>query len=161
MQISLPERVVPTKLDGTPVGGAQANALVKTQTITVTGLTPGKTYRFRVKARNYCGANETPWYPAAGYVRQAIPALSGPINLPGGTDVADRNSRATECRSRHADRYVAAPWSKAVSPSPGSIAHAARRHSIKLGCSPHMPFAPEVLMCSLKPPNGGTPRHNA
>ena len=60
-----------TKLDGTPVGGAQANTWGQVQTITVTGLTPGMTYRFRVKARNYYGVNETPWYPVFGYARQA------------------------------------------------------------------------------------------
>jgi hypothetical protein len=37
------------------------------QTVTATGLTPGTTYRFRVKARNWYGVDETPWYPASGY----------------------------------------------------------------------------------------------
>jgi hypothetical protein len=60
-----------TKLDGTPAGGSQANAWVQVQTITATGLTAGETCRFRVKARNYYGVDETPWYPASGYVNQA------------------------------------------------------------------------------------------
>jgi lysyl endopeptidase len=60
-----------TKPDGTPVGGSQANTWVQVQTITATGLTAGQTYRFRVKARNYYGVDETAWYPTAGYVNQA------------------------------------------------------------------------------------------
>jgi len=59
-----------TTLGGVPVGGAQANTWVRTQSITATGLTQGVVYRFRVKARNYYGQNETPWHPATGYVRQ-------------------------------------------------------------------------------------------
>ena len=70
-----------TRLDGTPVGGSQANAWVKTQTITAGGLTPGQTYRFRVKARNYFGVNETPWFPVSGYKLQSIPAKAGPFLL--------------------------------------------------------------------------------
>jgi hypothetical protein len=65
-----------TKLDGTPAGGAQANTWVQTQTITATGLTAGTTYRFRVKARNYYGANETAFYPTSGYVSQATTAAA-------------------------------------------------------------------------------------
>jgi len=57
-----------------PVGGGQANTWVQVQTITATGLSPGTTYRFRVKARNYYGQNETAWYPTAGYVSQATQA---------------------------------------------------------------------------------------
>jgi M6 family metalloprotease-like protein len=59
-----------------PVGGSNANAWVKTQTITATGLTSGVTYRFRVKARNYYGENETAWYPASGYTSQATQGAS-------------------------------------------------------------------------------------
>lgn len=59
-----------TRGNGAPIGGAQANAWVQTQTITVTDLTPGITYRFRVKARNWYGQDETPWYPASGYLTQ-------------------------------------------------------------------------------------------
>jgi hypothetical protein len=70
-----------TKLDGTPVGGTQANTWIKTQTMTATGLTPGTTYRFRIKARNYFGVNETPWFPASGYKLQSIPAKTGPFLL--------------------------------------------------------------------------------
>jgi len=61
-----------TTLGGVPVGGAPAHTRVRTQSITVTGLTQGATYRFRVKARNYYGQNETPWYPAAGCIRQLL-----------------------------------------------------------------------------------------
>jgi hypothetical protein len=57
-----------TDMAGTPVGGADANAWKQVQTITATGLTPGTTYRFRVKARNYYAVNETAWYPLADYV---------------------------------------------------------------------------------------------
>ncbi|HVP09877.1 MAG TPA: lectin like domain-containing protein [Phycisphaerae bacterium] len=63
-----------TTLDGTPVGGSQVNTwtvLSLSQTALATGLTAGTTYRFRVKARNYFGVNETPWYPATGYVNHA------------------------------------------------------------------------------------------
>jgi len=71
-----------------PVGGAQANAWVQVQTITASGLSPGTTYRFRVKARNYYGQNETPWYPTVGYVSQATTggatcSLLGDINQDG------------------------------------------------------------------------------
>ena len=62
-----------TTLGGTPVGGSAVNTwtqLSLSQTAMATGLTPGTTYRFRVKARNYFGANETPWYPSSGYVTQ-------------------------------------------------------------------------------------------
>jgi hypothetical protein len=73
-----------TKLDGTPVGGAQANTWLQIQTITATGLTAGTTYRLRVKARNYYGVNETPWYPATGYVNQGTTpppcSLLGDVN---------------------------------------------------------------------------------
>ena len=68
-----------TTLGGTPVGGSQVNTwtqLSLSQTATASGLTPGTTYRFRVKARNYYGQNETPWYPAVGYVEQATAAGS-------------------------------------------------------------------------------------
>jgi len=64
-----------TKLNGEPAGGPQANTWVKVQTITVVGLTSGTTYRFRVKARNYYGQNETPWYPLSGYVTQTTTGL--------------------------------------------------------------------------------------
>jgi hypothetical protein len=57
-----------TDMAGTPVGGADANAWKQVQTITATGLTPGTTYKFRVKARNYYALNETTWYPLADYV---------------------------------------------------------------------------------------------
>jgi len=57
-----------TDLGGTPVGGATANTWVQLQTITATGLSPDTTYRFRVRARNYYGANITPWYPESGYI---------------------------------------------------------------------------------------------
>jgi hypothetical protein len=74
---------------GNPVGGAQANTWVQTQSITATGLTPGTAYRFRVKARNYFGNDETPWYPAGGYKKLCIPAHTGPIGLPMELDVSD------------------------------------------------------------------------
>jgi hypothetical protein len=74
-------------VSGAPVGGPQANTWVQTQTITATGLTAGQSYRFRVKARNYFGQNETPWYPASGYIRRSIPIQAGPVELPGGHDV--------------------------------------------------------------------------
>ena len=70
-----------TTSDGTPVGGSQANTWVQVQTITATGLTPGTTYRFRVKARNYYGLDETPWYPASGYANQQT--SPPPCTLPG------------------------------------------------------------------------------
>lgn len=57
-----------TDMAGNPVGGAQANAWVKLQTITASGLSPDTTYRFRVRARNYYSYNITPWYPESGYV---------------------------------------------------------------------------------------------
>jgi hypothetical protein len=57
-----------TDQSGTVVGGAQANAWVKLQTITASGLTPNTTYRFRVRARNYYGLNITPWYPESSYI---------------------------------------------------------------------------------------------
>ncbi|HVP10034.1 MAG TPA: fibronectin type III domain-containing protein [Phycisphaerae bacterium] len=64
-----------TRLDGTPAGsGTGVNnwtQLSLSQTAVATGLSPGTTYRFRVKARNYYGVNETPWYPASGYLYQA------------------------------------------------------------------------------------------
>ena len=55
------------------------------QSITATGLTIGTTYRFRVKARNYYGVNETPWYPTTGYINQpttggATCSLLGDVN---------------------------------------------------------------------------------
>jgi hypothetical protein len=83
-----------TRLDGTPVGGAQANAWVQVQTITATGLTLGTTYRFRVKARNYYSVNETPWYPASGYVNQTTTggptcSLLGDINGDGAVNGLD------------------------------------------------------------------------
>jgi len=66
-----------------PVGGSEANAWVQTQTITATGLSSGTVYRFRVKARNYYGQNETPWHPASGYVSQGTAgacALTGDMD---------------------------------------------------------------------------------
>ncbi|HVP12991.1 MAG TPA: M28 family peptidase [Phycisphaerae bacterium] len=77
-----------TRLDGTPVGGTQANTWVQTQTITATGLSPGTVYRFRVKARNYYGHDETPWYPTSGYINQpttggATCSLLGDVNQDG------------------------------------------------------------------------------
>jgi C1A family cysteine protease len=68
-----------TTLDGTPVGGAEVNTwtqLSSSQTATATGLSPGTAYRFRVKARNYYGVAETPWYPASGYLEQATTGIS-------------------------------------------------------------------------------------
>jgi hypothetical protein len=73
-----------TALDGTPVGGAQANTWLQAQTITATGLTVNTPYRFRVKARNYYGVNVTPWYPASGYVNQ--PTAPPPCTLLGDTN---------------------------------------------------------------------------
>ncbi|HVP10129.1 MAG TPA: hypothetical protein VMV94_02965, partial [Phycisphaerae bacterium] len=73
-----------TTLDGTPVGGSQVNTwtqLSLSQTAVATGLVPGTAYRLRVKARNYYGVNETPWYPASGYINQATGAA--PCALPG------------------------------------------------------------------------------
>ncbi|HVP10045.1 MAG TPA: fibronectin type III domain-containing protein, partial [Phycisphaerae bacterium] len=79
-------------LDGTPAGsGTGVNnwtQLSLSQTATATGLTIGTTYRFRVKARNYYGENETPWYPTSGYITQATTggatcALLGDINQDG------------------------------------------------------------------------------
>ncbi|HVP13222.1 MAG TPA: matrixin family metalloprotease [Phycisphaerae bacterium] len=81
-----------TTLGGTPAGsGTGVNSwtqLSLSQTATATGLSPGTTYRFRVKARNYYGANETPWYPATGYLQQtttggAACSLLGDINQDG------------------------------------------------------------------------------
>ena len=73
-------------LDGAPAGsGTGVNSwtsLSLSQTATVAGLSPGTTYRFRVKARNYYGVNETPWYPAVGYVQQATTGAA-PCSLPG------------------------------------------------------------------------------
>jgi hypothetical protein len=66
-----------------PVGGGEANAWVKSQTITATGLSAGTLYRFRVKARNYYAQNVTPWYPTSGYTSQGTTgacALSGDMN---------------------------------------------------------------------------------
>jgi hypothetical protein len=64
-----------TTFDGTPVGsGVGVNAwtsLSSSRTTTATGLSAGTTYRFRVKARNYFGVDETPWYPASDRVNQA------------------------------------------------------------------------------------------
>lgn len=89
-----------TKLDGTPVGGAQANAWIQLDppplTITATGLSPGTQYRFRVKAKNSTGMNETAWYPTSGYslqstTGQAACSLSGDVNQDGvvnGLDVS-------------------------------------------------------------------------
>ncbi len=53
-----------TTIDGTPVGGADANTWVQytSQSISATGLTPDTTYRFRVKGRNLFG-DETDWFP--------------------------------------------------------------------------------------------------
>lgn len=53
-----------TMLDGTPVGGGDANTWIQdtSQSIIATGLSENTTYRFRVKARNQ-RAVETPWYP--------------------------------------------------------------------------------------------------
>jgi hypothetical protein len=76
-----------TTLAGAPVGGPQANAWVKTQTITASGLAPGVPYRFRIKARNYYGQNETPWYPATGHLRMTLPYIATP--LPAGVDDVD------------------------------------------------------------------------
>ncbi len=65
-----------TTMGGTPVGGGDANTWVQytSQSVGATGLTPGTTYRFRVKARNLFG-NETDWYPlddpAPAFVEQA------------------------------------------------------------------------------------------
>jgi len=70
-----------------PVGGSNANAWVKVQTITATGLSPGTTYRLRIKARNYYSLNETPWYPTSGYISQATQygacTLTGDMNQDG------------------------------------------------------------------------------
>jgi hypothetical protein len=84
-----------TKLDGTPVGGSEANTWIQTQGITATDLSPATTYRIRIKARNYYGQDETTWYPAPGYREQATtgPActLAGDVNQDGvlnGLDVA-------------------------------------------------------------------------
>jgi hypothetical protein len=57
-----------TDLAGLPVGGANANSWKQVQTIAATGLAAGTTYRFRVKARNYYGQNETSWYPVSGWI---------------------------------------------------------------------------------------------
>jgi hypothetical protein len=63
-----------TTTDGTPAGsGSGVNTwtqLSSSRTVTAAGLLPGTTYRVRVKARNYYGVNETPWYPASGFVTQ-------------------------------------------------------------------------------------------
>jgi hypothetical protein len=70
-----------TALDGTPVGGSGVNRwteLSTSQTATATGLSANTTYRFRVKARNYYGQDETAWYPVAGYLEQAT---AGPTCL--------------------------------------------------------------------------------
>jgi hypothetical protein len=64
-----------TTTDGTPTGGAQANTWVQLSTITASGLSPTSTYRFRVKARNYYGVNETAWYPISGYIEQATSSV--------------------------------------------------------------------------------------
>jgi hypothetical protein len=74
------------------VGGSQANAWVQVQSITATGLTPGTTYRFRVKARNYYGVNETAWYPSSGYISQITQAnctLLGDVNGDGAINGLD------------------------------------------------------------------------
>ena len=98
-----------TKLDGTAVGGAQANAWVQTQTITATGLTANTTYRFRVKARNYYGINETPWYPTSGYSQQTTattdltPPTPNPMTFqlsPSGLPVPISTSQITMTRHR-------------------------------------------------------------
>ncbi|HVP10612.1 MAG TPA: hypothetical protein VMV94_05415 [Phycisphaerae bacterium] len=68
-----------TALDGTLVGGGGVNtwtSLSSSQTVTAAGLSAGTTYRFRVKARNYYGLDETPWYPASGYLQQATIAVA-------------------------------------------------------------------------------------
>jgi M6 family metalloprotease-like protein len=84
-----------TTLSGTPVGGAQVNTWMQVQSVTANGLSLGTTYRFRVKARNYYGQNETPWYPDSGYVQQATTGAScarlGDVNQDGavnGLDIA-------------------------------------------------------------------------
>ncbi len=65
-----------TMLDGTPVGGGDANTWVQntSQSIVATGLSADTTYRFRVKSRNQ-RAVENPWYPlddpAPDYILQA------------------------------------------------------------------------------------------
>jgi C1A family cysteine protease len=77
-----------TAFDGTPVGGSGVNTwtqLSLSQTATAAGLSANTTYRFRVKARNYYGQNETPWYPASGYVTHVT--TGGPTcSLPGDMD---------------------------------------------------------------------------
>jgi hypothetical protein len=76
-----------------PVGGVDANAWVHVQTITASGLSSGTTYRFRVKARNYYGQNETAWYPSVGYLSQATTGAScttvGDMNVDGLIDGRD------------------------------------------------------------------------
>jgi hypothetical protein len=82
-----------TTLAGSPVGGAQANAWVQGQSIIATGLSPGTTYRFRVKARNYYAQNETAYFPASGYSTQATTGSSctllGDVNQDGAVDGLD------------------------------------------------------------------------
>jgi M6 family metalloprotease-like protein len=85
-----------TALDGTPVGGSGVNTwtqLSLSQTATATGLTPETTYRFRVRARNYYGVSQTPWYPASGYANQATGSpsctLLGDINDDGAVNGLD------------------------------------------------------------------------
>jgi hypothetical protein len=85
-----------TTLGGAPVGGAQVNTWVQVQSVTASGLSPGTTYRFRVKARNNTGVNETPWYPTSGYEERTttgVPSCSllGDVNQDGvvnGLDIA-------------------------------------------------------------------------
>jgi len=45
----------------TTVGTGDANTWKQTQMYSVTGLSPGTTYTFRAKARNYYGLDETAW----------------------------------------------------------------------------------------------------
>ncbi|HVP13602.1 MAG TPA: dockerin type I domain-containing protein [Phycisphaerae bacterium] len=87
-----------TGLDGTPAGsGIGVNTwtqLSLSQTATATGLLPGTTYRFRVKARNYYGVNETPWYPATGYMTQTTTGIApcipcGDLNHDGAVNYDD------------------------------------------------------------------------
>jgi hypothetical protein len=73
----------------TPAGGSGANAWVTTETISVTGLTPGTEYTFNVRARNYFADETPPFGPVSQSTTGGVPCTLGDVNQDGSVNGLD------------------------------------------------------------------------